>query len=158
MATTTKKEIIDRIADGTQIHRDQVREVVAKFLDVLIDEIGQGNRLEFREFGVFEVRIRAARVAQNPKTLKPVPVPEKRTVKFKAGRKMRERLAAAPAGSLVEAKPRRRARTAQEGEIKQTAPTSTTASAPAAAPSAATASNQVSPGPSRSPATAQAAS
>ena len=118
MATTTKKEIIDQIAGQTKVHRDVVRDVVVKFLDVVIDEIAAGNRLEFREFGVFEVRVRAARLAQNPKTLTPVKVPEKRTVKFKAGRRMREMLASAPASAVVEAKPRRRGKAAQQGEVK----------------------------------------
>jgi hypothetical protein len=49
--------------------------------------------LEFRDFGVFETKIRKARKAQNPKTLEPVEVPEKRTVKFKVGRLMKARLA-----------------------------------------------------------------
>ncbi len=55
-------------------------------------ELVQDNRLEFRDFGVFEPRTREARVAQNPKTLEKVKVPAKRTVKFKMGRMMRERL------------------------------------------------------------------
>jgi hypothetical protein len=53
---------------------------------------GKGNRLEFRDFGVFETKIRKARKAQNPKTLEPVEVPEKRTVKFKVGRLMKQKL------------------------------------------------------------------
>jgi hypothetical protein len=48
--------------------------------------------LEFRDFGVFETKLRKARKAQNPKTLEPVEVPEKRTVKFKVGRLMKQRL------------------------------------------------------------------
>ena len=54
----------------------------------------KGNRLEFREFGVFDSRVRAARIAQNPKTLEKVEVPAKRTVKFKMGRLMKEHLSA----------------------------------------------------------------
>ncbi|NLX14355.1 MAG: integration host factor subunit beta, partial [Phycisphaerales bacterium] len=52
-----------------------------------------GNRLEFRDFGVFESKVRAARTAQNPKTLERVSVPSKRTVKFKVGRLMKQKLA-----------------------------------------------------------------
>ena len=59
----------------------------------VIDELGRGNRLEFRDFGVFEIKERAPRVAQNPKTLERVQVPARRTVKFKVGRLMRETLA-----------------------------------------------------------------
>ncbi len=94
MATITKKELIDRIADATEGRRVQVKKVVQRFLDEIIGELGRGNRLEFRDFGVFETKIRAARKAQNPKTLEPVDVPEKRTVKFKVGRLMKQRLSA----------------------------------------------------------------
>ena len=92
MATITKKELIDRIADSTQHKRVQVKKIVQQFLDEIINELGQGNRLEFRDFGVFETKVRKARKAQNPKTLAPVEVPEKRTVKFKVGRLMKQRL------------------------------------------------------------------
>src|SRR5512140_2315159 len=94
MATITKKELIDRIADSTSQRRVQVKKVVQQFLDEIIGELGKGNRLEFRDFGVFETKLRKARRAQNPKTLQPVDVPEKRTVKFKIGRLMKQRLGA----------------------------------------------------------------
>jgi integration host factor subunit beta len=92
MATITKKELIDRIADHSGNRRVQVKKVVQQFLDEIVNELGKGNRLEFRDFGVFETKIRRARKAQNPKTLAPVAVPEKRTVKFKVGRLMKQRL------------------------------------------------------------------
>src|SRR5689334_25422765 len=93
MATKTKKELIDRIAEETATKRVQVKRVVQQFLDEIVKELGNGNRLEFRDFGVFETKVRKARKAQNPKTLEPVEVPEKRTVKFKVGRLMKQRLA-----------------------------------------------------------------
>lgn len=96
MATTTKKELIDRIADETGLRRAEVKKVVQSFLDYVIEELGRGNRLEFRDFGVFETKERAPRVAQNPKTLERVPVPAKRTVKFKVGRLMKEHLGGEP--------------------------------------------------------------
>jgi integration host factor subunit beta len=92
MATITKKELIDRIAESSNQRRVQVKKVVQQFLDEIVNELGKGNRLEFRDFGVFETKIRKARKAQNPKTLEPVAVPEKRTVKFKVGRLMKQRL------------------------------------------------------------------
>lgn len=92
MATTTKKELIDRISEETQIKRADVKRAIQAFLDHVIGELGKGNRLEFRDFGVFETKSRSARVAQNPKTLERVAVPPKRTVKFKVGRLMKERL------------------------------------------------------------------
>jgi integration host factor subunit beta len=92
MATITKKELIDRIADGSNNRRVQVKKVIQQFLNEIVKELGKGNRLEFRDFGVFETKLRKARKAQNPKTLEPVAVPEKRTVKFKVGRLMKQRL------------------------------------------------------------------
>jgi integration host factor subunit beta len=104
MATVTKKELIDRIAERTQAKRVSVKRVIQAFLDEIVEELRQDNRLEFRDFGVFETRTRAARIAQNPKTLERVEVPAKRTVKFKMGRLMRESLSAATPES-AEAKP-----------------------------------------------------
>jgi len=92
MSTVTKKELIDRIAESTQAKRVLVKRITQAFLNEIIEELGNNNRLEFRDFGVFETRVRAARVAQNPKTLERVKVPPKRTVKFKMGRLMREKL------------------------------------------------------------------
>ena len=92
MATITKKELIDRIAESTQERRVQVKRIVQQFLDEVIAELAKGNRLEFRDFGVFESKVRKARRAQNPKTLARVDVPEKRTVKFKVGRMMKQQL------------------------------------------------------------------
>lgn len=92
MSTVTKKELIDRIAENTQAKRVVVKRIVQNFLDEVLNELVNDNRLEFRDFGVFETRTRAARVAQNPKTLERVPVPAKRTVKFKMGRLMKQKL------------------------------------------------------------------
>jgi len=92
MATITKKELIDRIAERTQAKRVTVKSVIQAFLDEITRELSENNRLEFRDFGVFETKTRAARVAQNPKTLERVEVPAKRTVKFKMGRLMRQNL------------------------------------------------------------------
>ena len=92
MATITKKELIEQIAESTKVKRIVVKDVVQCFLDSIIVELGKDNRLEFRDFGIFEVRQRNARIAQNPKTLEPVSVPAKRTVKFKTGRKLKNLL------------------------------------------------------------------
>ena len=90
--TTTKKELVNRIADRTGHTKVVVKEVLQSFLDEIIEELAYGNRLEFREFGVFEVKERQARRAQNPRTLEKVDVPAKRVVKFKVGRLMKERV------------------------------------------------------------------
>jgi nucleoid DNA-binding protein len=100
MATVTKKELIDRIAERTQAKRVVVKRITQAFLDEITAELCKNNRLEFRDFGVFETRTRASRIAQNPKTLERVEVPPKRTVKFKMGRLMRENLAVAATQSV----------------------------------------------------------
>lgn len=92
MSTITKKDLIDRISDATQAKRVVVKRIVQYFLDEIVTELAADNRLEFRDFGVFETRSRTARVAQNPKTLERVKVPSKRSVKFKMGRLLKERL------------------------------------------------------------------
>ena len=99
MATVTKKEIIDQIAERTQAKRILVKRIIQSFLDGITKELSKDNRLELRDFGVFETRKRVARTAQNPKTLERVDVPAKRTVKFKMGRLMRENLGIAAAKS-----------------------------------------------------------
>ena len=92
MSTITKKEVIDRIAENTNTKRAVVKPVVQSFLDEIIDELAKNNRLEFRDFGVFETKMRAARRAQNPKTMEQVQVPAKRNVKFKMGRLMKQKM------------------------------------------------------------------
>ncbi|MEE8468261.1 MAG: HU family DNA-binding protein [Planctomycetota bacterium] len=94
--TVTKKELVNRIAEDTGQTKVVVKDILQRFLDSIISELSEGNRLEFREFGVFEVRERAARKAQNPRTLEKVFVPAKRVVKFKVGRTMRERVCEEP--------------------------------------------------------------
>ena len=94
MSTITKKDLVDRITESTQAKRVLVKATVQNFLDEVISELAKGNRLEFRDFGVFETKTRAARTAQNPKTMERIHVSAKQTVKFKMGRLMKEKLAA----------------------------------------------------------------
>lgn len=104
--TITKKEFVHRIADETGQTKVVVKDILQRFLDGITQELADGNRIEFREFGVFEVRERAARRAQNPRTLEQVEVPGRRMVKFKSGRKMRLLVGSAEAaldGQAVEA-------------------------------------------------------
>ena len=92
MSTITRKELVDRIAVSTHTKRELVKSIVHQFLEEIVAELVKDNRLEFRDFGVFEVKVRAARTARNPKTLGKVQVPAKRAVKFKAGRLMKQKL------------------------------------------------------------------
>lgn len=95
MVTITKKELVNRIADRTGQTKVVTKEIIQLFLDQIILELSRGNRLEFRDFGVFEVKSRKARRAQNPRTLEKVDVPPKKVVKFKVGRVMREKVSEA---------------------------------------------------------------
>jgi nucleoid DNA-binding protein len=99
--TVTKKELVHRIAERTGVTKVVAKDVIQSFLNAIIDELAEGNRLEFREFGVFESRERAARLAQNPRTLEKVPVPKKRIVKFKVGRLMRKKVSGEDVGDLT---------------------------------------------------------
>lgn len=95
--TITKKELVNRIAEETRQTKVVVKDILQRFLDSITEELAEGNRIEFRDFGVFEVRERAPRRAQNPRTLEEVEVPRRRAVKFKAGRRMGERITEGPA-------------------------------------------------------------
>lgn len=88
--TITKKDLIDRVANQTGYRRADVKLILQSVLDVVATELGEGSRIEFRDFGVFDVRHRAARIGKNPRTLDPVEVPAKRAVRFKPGRQLRE--------------------------------------------------------------------
>jgi len=92
MSTITKQELVDRIAESTQTKQTLVKAIIQNSLDEIISELAKGNRLEFRDFGVFETKTQAARTAQNPKTLERIHVPTKRVVKFKIGRLIRQKL------------------------------------------------------------------
>ncbi|MBC8327162.1 MAG: integration host factor subunit beta [Planctomycetes bacterium] len=103
MNTITKRDLVQRISDSTGQTKVLVRDIIQRFLDEVSDELVRGNRLEFRKFGVFEVRSRPGRIAQNPKTLEKVAVPAKRVVKFKVGNILKKRVEAGPASSPPEA-------------------------------------------------------
>jgi len=90
--TIAKRTIAERIAQRHGLGQIQTLQIIQAFLDEIIDELAQGNRLEFRDFGVFETVERKARTALNPKTLEKVHVDSKVVVKFKVGRLMKEKV------------------------------------------------------------------
>ena len=90
---TTKHDMVKRVAAETDNPRNVVRQIVQAFLDDIIDELAHGKRLEFRDFGVFDVVTRKPRVARNPRTGDPIHVPAKTIAHFKQGRAMRTRVA-----------------------------------------------------------------
>ncbi len=92
MSTITKKELVNRIAQSNNTTCTAVKPIVQHFLNEIVAELAKSNRIEFRDFGVFETKIRQARKGQNPKTLESVQIPAKRMVKFKMGRLMKQKL------------------------------------------------------------------
>ncbi|MEQ2009540.1 MAG: HU family DNA-binding protein [Limisphaerales bacterium] len=87
----TKRDLVLRISSETGIVQQQVLEVVQKTLDHITEALAQGKTVELRNFGVFEVKIRKARIGRNPNApATDVPIPPRAIVKFKAGKEMRE--------------------------------------------------------------------
>ena len=88
--TLTKRDLVVRISEETGLIQTQVFDVVQKTLDHIAEALAKGDKVELRNFGVFEVKIRKARVGRNPnKPEVDVPIPARSMVKFKAGKEMR---------------------------------------------------------------------
>ena len=88
----TKKEIALRIAEETGLKQIDVKKVVQKTLDEIVAALTKGETIELRNFGIFKVKTRKARVGRNPKTCVTVPIPEKRIVTFKSGMVMKKKV------------------------------------------------------------------
>jgi nucleoid DNA-binding protein len=88
----TKKEIVRTISEKIGLTQLQTKEIVQKTFDAVIEALVAEHRIELRNFGVFEVKRRAARKARNPRTGDKVFVPEKYVVTFKPGKEMEERV------------------------------------------------------------------
>lgn len=88
MRTVVKKELALQISEQFNISHNISLKIVQHFLDQIVDELNEGNRIELRNFGVFEVRTRKSRIARNPRTGEKVQVPEKKTVVFKPGKEL----------------------------------------------------------------------
>ena len=87
----TKRDIVIRISEETWLVQQQVLQVVQRTLDYISDAVSAGKTVELRNFGVFEVKVRKARIGRNPnKPETDVPIPERAVVKFKPGKEMRE--------------------------------------------------------------------
>ena len=88
--TLTKRDLVVRISEETQLKQQQVLDVIQKTLDHISAALAKGDKVELRNFGVFEVKIRKARIGRNPNSpATDVPIPERSVVKFKAGKEMR---------------------------------------------------------------------
>jgi nucleoid DNA-binding protein len=88
--TLTKRDLVLRICEDTGLVQQHVFDIVQRTLDHIVKALANGEKVELRNFGIFEVRVRKARIGRNPSA--PgigVPIPERSVVKFKAGREMR---------------------------------------------------------------------
>ena len=91
MATITKKKLIQVISQKLGVHPNDVRNVIQSFLDTMTHDLAQGDRLEFRDFGVFEIVERKQKIGRNPKNAGvPIVIPARAAVKFTPGKKMRK--------------------------------------------------------------------
>ncbi len=88
----TKKEIVKTISEEIGMTQLKTKEIVQKTFDAIVETLVEDGRIELRNFGVFEVKKRAARKARNPRTGDKVYVPEKFVVTFKPGKEMEERV------------------------------------------------------------------
>ena len=88
----TKKDIVRTISEEVGLTQQQTKKIVQKTFDAIIECLVNERRIELRNFGVFEVKQRAARMARNPRTGKEVEVPQKYVVTFKPGKEMEARV------------------------------------------------------------------
>ncbi len=88
----TKKEIVKTISDEIGLTQLKTKEIVQKTFDAIVETLVEEGRIELRNFGVFEVKKRAARKARNPRTGQRVDVPQKSVVTFKPGKEMEEKV------------------------------------------------------------------
>lgn len=101
----TKRDLVVQISEQTGLKQQQVHEIVQRTLDFIGESLAQRKKVELRNFGVFEVKTRKARVGRNPNAPnRDVPIPPRAIVKFKPGKEMREAVAklapdAAPGGN-----------------------------------------------------------
>ena len=98
----TKRDLVVRISNETGLVQQSVLEVVQKTLDYIAEAVAQGKKVELRNFGVFEVKVRKARIGRNPNAPEnDVRIPPRAVVKFKPGKEMRESVLKLTPGDLA---------------------------------------------------------
>jgi nucleoid DNA-binding protein len=88
----TKRELVIDVAERLGYTQNEVANVVQATLEAITESLIEGQRIEVRNFGVFEVKKRDARMGRNPRTGEEVPIAEKRVATFKAGKALKERV------------------------------------------------------------------
>lgn len=88
----TKKDIVLKVSDETNLKQMDVKKVVQKTFDCIIDALARGENIELRNFGVFKIKQRKSRTGRNPRTGQVVPVPPRKVVVFKSGLEMKKKV------------------------------------------------------------------
>jgi nucleoid DNA-binding protein len=88
----TKKDIILKISDETNLKQLDVKKVVQKTFDYIVEALTRGEKIELRNFGVFKIKQRKSRTGRNPRTGQVVPVPPRKVVVFKPGLEMKKKI------------------------------------------------------------------
>jgi len=88
----TKKDIILKVSDETNLKQIDVKRVVQKTFDCIIEALVRGEKIELRNFGVFKIKQRKSRTGRNPRTGQVVPVPPRKVVVFKSGLEMKKKV------------------------------------------------------------------
>ena len=88
----TKKDIVLKVSDETNLKQIDVKKVVQRTFDCIVDALVRGERIELRNFGVFKIKQRKSRTGRNPRTNQVIPVPPRKVVVFKAGLEMKQRI------------------------------------------------------------------
>ena len=103
--TMTKRELVIRVANKLGMTQSDVSRIIEGTFDTISQSLASGQRWELRDFGVFEVKTRASRIGRNPRTGDQVPVPERRVVTFRPGKRMKELVAGEDEGSYATDEP-----------------------------------------------------
>ncbi|HEX3717342.1 MAG TPA: HU family DNA-binding protein [Verrucomicrobiae bacterium] len=113
----TKRDLVVRISEETGLVQQQVLEVVQRTLDHISEAVAGGTTVELRNFGVFEVKVRKARIGRNPNRPETdVPIPRRAVVKFKPGKEMREAVIKLSPASISPGGPKKAASDGAEAE------------------------------------------
>jgi nucleoid DNA-binding protein len=126
----TKRDLVVRISEETGLVQQDVLNIVQRTLDYIAEAVSKGSKVELRNFGVFEVKVRKARIGRNPNSpAADVPIPPRAVVKFKPGKEMREAVLKLTEQQVAEA-------AARSAEIRSAEIPSSPSSAEAVSPQA----------------------
>lgn len=103
--TMTKRELVIKVANKLGMTQNDVAKIVEGAFETISESLAEGHRWELRDFGVFEVKTRASRIGRNPRTGDQVPVPKRRVVTFRPGKKMKEEVSSVNVAEALPAAP-----------------------------------------------------